>query len=230
MSQDELSRLLQLSSPVVAIAFTDTPPAGLARVSKAGPAGCDYWQRAAAGESFYTVADDHKNCPIGAHTHHVELSPNEQAELMGLVETMVGLSYIRMQEVPAIPRRATPLSVAAYAPLASASFAPDVLLVRGNARQLMLLTEAAQLAGIGGTEPIMGRPTCAVLPAAIASQTAAASFGCIGNRVYTGASDNEGYIAIPGTRLSAITESLRTILKANEALEHFHRERALRAS
>ena len=37
------------------------------------------------------------------------------------------------------------------------------LLVRGNARQLMLITEAAQLAGMAGVGPANGRPTCAVL-------------------------------------------------------------------
>jgi hypothetical protein len=28
------------------------------------PAGCGYWRRAAEGEVFYTVADDHKGCPV----------------------------------------------------------------------------------------------------------------------------------------------------------------------
>ena len=37
---------------------------------------------------------------------------------MGLIGTMVGLCYIRMEEVPSIPRRTTPLCVAVYAPLA----------------------------------------------------------------------------------------------------------------
>ena len=50
-----------------------------------------------------------KGCPIGAHTHNVTLSPAEQQELMGLVQTMVGLSYIKMEEVPQIPTRRTPL-------------------------------------------------------------------------------------------------------------------------
>ena len=85
-----------------------------------------------------------------------------------------------------------------YGPLAAATWSPDVVLVRGNAQQVMLLTEAAQLAGIAGIGPAMGRPTCAVLPAAINSQTVAASFGCVGNRVYTGATENEAYMAIPG--------------------------------
>jgi uncharacterized protein (DUF169 family) len=103
-----------------------------------------------------------------------------------------------------------------------------VVLVRGNAYQLMLVSEAAQLAGVAGVGPAMGRPTCAVVPAAITSQVVVASFGCVGNRVYTGATENEAYVAIPGVHLDLIVESLRIILKANDALEQFHRERAAR--
>jgi uncharacterized protein (DUF169 family) len=226
MTRDELTNLLELSSPAVAIAFVDTPPGGIERVQHSGPASCDYWRQAAEGRTFFTLADDHKACPIGAHTHHVVTSPEEQQQLMGLIQQMVGLSYIKMEEVPSIPRRAEPLNVAVYGPLASATLPPDVVLVRGNARQLMLLTEAAQSAGIAAIGPPMGRPTCAVLPAAINSQTVAASFGCVGNRVYTGATENEAYVAIPGQHVDAIVASLRTILKANEALEQFHRVRA----
>jgi uncharacterized protein (DUF169 family) len=36
--------------------------------------------------------------------------------------------------------------VAVYAPLAAAPVPPDVMLMRGNARQLVLLAEAAQAA------------------------------------------------------------------------------------
>ena len=71
------------------------------------------------------------------------LSPAEKKELMGLIETMVGLEYLKMEEVPQIPTRNTPLQVAVYAPLDAAPMSPDVVLVRGNARQLMLLAEAA---------------------------------------------------------------------------------------
>ena len=226
MTQDDLTTLLNLSSPAIAIAFVDTPPAGIERVHTSGPASCDYWRQAAEGRTFFTLPDDHKACPIGAHTHHVVTSPEEHQQLMGLIRHMVGLSYIKMDEVPSIPRRAEPLNVAVYSPLASAPVTPDVVLVRGNARQLMLLTEAAQAAGIAGVEPAMGRPTCAVLPAAINAQTVAVSFGCVGNRVYTGATDNDAYVAIPGQYVDAIVESLRTISKANAALEQFHRERA----
>ncbi len=221
-----IAELLNLSSPPVAIAFVDTPPAGMRRVESIEPAGCGYWRRAAEGEVFYTEADDHKRCPVGAHTHHVMLSEDEQRELMSLVGTMVGLSYIRMEEVPQIPRRQTPMRVAVYGPLGALPVPPDVVLVRAEPRQLMLLAEAASAAGVEGSGATMGRPTCAVLPQAINSGTTSASFGCIGNRVYTGASDSEGYFAIPGSKLKAVETALATIVRANIELEKFHRARA----
>ena len=68
MSNPSLAQLLSLTSPPVAIAFVDAAPAGVPHLSAGEPAGCGYWRRAAAGEVFYTVADDHKRCPVGAYT------------------------------------------------------------------------------------------------------------------------------------------------------------------
>jgi uncharacterized protein (DUF169 family) len=205
MSRTSLAELLRLTTAPVAIAFLDAAPRDVPHVSAVEPAGCGYWRRAAAGDVFFTTADDHKRCPVGAHTHNVTLSPAEQQELMGLVQTMVGLSYLKMEDVAQIPTRKTPLKVAIYAPLAATPVPPDVVLVRGTAQQLMLLAEAAQAAGVAGTGATMGRPTCAVLPEAINSDRTAASFGCIGNRVYTGADETEAYFAIPGPQLGAVT-------------------------
>src|SRR5688500_2905494 len=226
MSASPLTDLLRLDSPPVAITFLDVAPPDIPHVSAVEPAGCGYWRRAAAGEVFFTIADDHKGCPVGAHTHNVALSPAEQQELSALVQTMIGLSYITMEEVPQIPTRRTPLRVAVYAPLAATPLPPDVVLVRGNARQLMLLAEAAQAAGVAGTGGIMGRPTCAVVPEAINAMRTAASFGCIGNRVYTGADDADAYFAIPGAHLTAVEEHLSVIVRANHELEKFHQARA----
>lgn len=226
MSPTSLAELLHLTSPPVAITFVDAAPSGVPHVATVEPAGCGYWRRATEGEVFYTVADDHKGCPVGAHTHNVTLSPAEQQQLMGLVQTMAGLSYLKMEDVASIPTRKTPLKVAVYAPLAAAPLPPDVVLVRGNASQLMLLAEAAQAADAAGAGPTMGRPTCAVLPQAINSGRTAASFGCIGNRVYTGADDTEAYFAVPGAQLSAVEKNLAAIVRANQELEKFHRARA----
>ena len=226
MPHPSIAHLLGLTSSPVAISFVDSAPAGVSHVGAIEPAGGGYWRRAAEGEVFYTIADDHKRCPIGAHTHNVTLSAQERDELMGLVGTMIGLQYLQMEEIPLIPTRNMPMKVAVYAPLDAAPLPPDVVLVRGNARQLMLLAEAAQSAGISGTAPAMGRPTCAVVPEAINSDLTSASLGCVGNRVYTGAADTDGYFAIPGDRLAALESRLSVIVRANNELEKFHRARA----
>jgi uncharacterized protein (DUF169 family) len=223
---DGLTGLLRLRTPPVAISFVDTPPAGVPRVGHGEAAGCGYWRRAAEGEVFYTVADDHKRCPVGAHTHNVPLTNAERGELMALVQTMVGLEYLRLEDIAQIPTIKDPLRVAVYAPLSRAPVAPDVVMVRGTARQLMLLAEAAQAAGVAGSAPTMGRPTCAVIPQATATARTSASFGCVGNRVYTGAPDGEAYFAIPGPALAAVEAKLATIVRANDELEKFHRARA----
>jgi len=222
----QLQELLGLALPPVAIAFRAAAPAGIARIDAPAPAGCGYWRLATEGKVFYTEAADHYTCPVGAHTHGVDLPPEVAKELNGLVQTMVQMQYIKMEEIPSIPRRQGPFGVALYAPLARAPFEPDVVLVRGTVKQLMLLAEAAQAAGAAGAGPALGRPTCAVLPEAIESGRTAARFGCVGNRVYTGAGDEEAYFAIPGAQLAAVEEKLAIVVRANHELEKFHRARA----
>src|SRR2546421_8141384 len=112
-----LQDLLGLKAVPVAITFRASAPANVPHVASAGPSGCSYWKLAAEGQVFYTEAADHYNCPVGAYTHNVELPPEKSQELTGLIETMVGLQYLRLEEVPRIPRRTEPLGVAIYAPL-----------------------------------------------------------------------------------------------------------------
>ena len=221
----QLKKLLGLKLPPVAIAFRKTAPPNVPRIDAAAPAGCGYWRLAAEGKVFYTEASDHYTCPVGAHTHGIDLPPETAKELNAIVQTMVGLQYIKMEEIPAIPRRQGAFGVAVYAPLADAPFDPDVVLVRGTVKQLMLLAEAAQAAGVAGGGATMGRPTCAVLPEAMQSGQTATSFGCIGNRVYTGLGDDEGYYAIPGSKVADVMAKLTVILEANRQLEIFHRGR-----
>jgi uncharacterized protein (DUF169 family) len=217
---------LQLTRPPVAVAFLDSPPAGLTRIGGPAPAGCSYWKLASEGQAFYTTADDHQNCPVGAFTHGVTLSPAKTEELQSLVGTMIELQYLRSNEIPAIPHRVPPMQVAAYAPLERATFAPDVVIFRGNARQIMLLSEAARAAGAFEVGTAMGRPACAMLPQALAAGQSVASIGCIGNRVYTELADDELYLAVPGGALGPMLDKLETIVTANAELEKFHRRRA----
>jgi uncharacterized protein (DUF169 family) len=226
----QLQALLGLQWPPIAVAFQANAPAELQRVEAAGPSGCTYWKLAAEGKIFYTEAADHYNCPIGSFTHGIDLPPAQAQELEGLVGTMIGLEYIRQEEIPTIPRRDAPFQVALYAPLSEAPFDADVVLVRGNAKQMMLIAEAAGATGLSGDGSLMGRPTCAMIPAAMQGGHVTTSLGCIGNRVYTGLGDDEFYAAIPGSRLTPLLDKLATIVTANRELESFHRARMSRNS
>jgi uncharacterized protein (DUF169 family) len=205
--------------------FRPSAPAGVARVGEAAPAGCAYWKQAAEGRAFYTEASDHYNCPVGAHTHGVELPPEKAKELEGLIGTMVGLQYLDPSEIAGIPRREERFGAAVYSPLAEALEEPDVVLIRGDAKQMMLLSEAASAAGVGPSGGLMGRPTCAAIPQVLSTGRCVASLGCIGNRIYTGLGDDEFYFALPGGKVDAIVEKLATIVHANRELEAFHRSR-----
>jgi len=218
---------LNLEWRPVAVAFLTAPPAGLPRVDRALPAGCAYWKHASEGHGFYTTPEDHYGCTVGAYTHNVPLPDDKSKELENVVATMVSLEYLSGDDVSSIPRRQMPMAIAAYAPLADATFTPDLVVFRGNARQLMLLSEAARSAGIfgSGDGSILGRPACAMIPQAGLTGSAVASFGCIGNRVYTGLADDEFYVTVPGAELEQTLERLAVILDANVQLKAFHEAR-----
>ena len=225
MTNTHVLDALKLEWRPVAIAFMAAPPPGLPRVDRALPAGCAYWKQASEEGGFYTTAEDHYGCTVGAFTHNVTLPDEKSQELQSVVGTMVSLEYLSGDEVPSIPRRQAPMQIAAYAPLADATFTPDVVVFRGNARQLMLLSEAARSAGIFGGGDILGRPACAMIPHAGNTGNAVASFGCIGNRVYTGLADDEFYVTVPGAGLARTLERLAVILNANIQLKAFHEAR-----
>ena len=222
---EQIQQLLDLETVPVAVTFHDAQPDGVARVEKVEASGCTYWRRAAEGKTFYTEASDHYNCPIGCYTHNVELPDAQMEELENTLGLMGELGYITMEEVPGIPRREIPFNSTVYAPLADATDTPDVVIISGTPRQMMLLAEAATAAGIGTENGVMGRPTCAVIPAVMNTDRGASSLGCIGNRVYTALSDDDFYFAFPGKHIDVLVEKLETIVNANRALEKYHQQR-----
>jgi uncharacterized protein (DUF169 family) len=109
-----------------------------------------------------------------------------------------------------------------YAPLGDAPLDPDVVIFAGRPARLMLLGEAALRAGVSANAPLLPRPTCMALPAALA-QGVVASSACIGNRVYTGLGEDEFYVVVPGRDLARVAEELQTIATANAQLAEYHR-------
>jgi uncharacterized protein (DUF169 family) len=222
--EQKFSQALGLMKRPVAVKFLAAPPTGVPKFEGAEPSSCSYWRLAAAGKTFYTVASDHYNCAVGSHTHNIPLPTERAQELEQTLSFMTGLGYIKMEEVPGISRLSETPGAVIYAPLGDTPVNPDVVIFAGPASQIMLLQEAAQRAGCAAQFPMLGRPTCVALPAALANGTVTSS-GCIGNRVYTDLADGELYSVISGKDLTRIADELETITAANAKLSEFHRSR-----
>jgi uncharacterized protein (DUF169 family) len=222
--EQRLSSVLGLRRRPVGIAFRESPPAGVERFEGEAPSGCSFWRIAAGGRAFYTVPGDHYNCPIGSHTHNIPLPEPRAQELPQTLALMSRIGYLRMEEVPGIPRLPRTPGAVVYAPLGAMPVDPDVVLFIGPPGRVMLLQEAAGRAGVSAQAPLLGRPTCMALPAALAEGTVV-TVGCIGNRVYTDLGEDELYVAVPGRDLPKIAAEAETIASANATLTEYHRDR-----
>src|SRR5205814_3604466 len=196
----KLTGHLTLDRAPVAVTFCDAVPAGVRKFEGAVPSSCSFWKVAATAPlgqgAFYTVAADHQNCPIGAHTHNVPQADGGTMlnEMLGM---MAGLGYVKMEEVPEIPRWAQTPAAIVYARLGDSPLTPDVVIFACRPSAAMHLGEAARAAGVASSLPPLPRPTCMALPAA-AAHGATMSLGCIGNRVYTGLADDNVYMMVRG--------------------------------
>jgi uncharacterized protein (DUF169 family) len=222
--EQQFTSVLGLERRPVAVTFLDAAPAGVEKFEGTVPSGCSFWRLAGQGRTFYTVPGDHFNCPIGSYTHNIPMPPERAEELNQTLSLMVGIGYVKMEEVPGIPRLPKTPGVAIYAPLGDAPVDPDVVVFAGPAARVMLLQEAAARAGIPNGAPLLGRPTCMAIPASLAGGLVA-SAGCVGNRVYTDIGDGELYIMTPGTHLAKLAEQLTTVESANALLADYHRGR-----
>jgi uncharacterized protein (DUF169 family) len=222
-----LQQILGLSKPPIAVGFFDEAPAGIARWTDGPvPAGCAFWRAAAEGRTFCTVPADHYNCAVGAYVHNIALPPEQGSALNDTITFMVSSGYLQTAEVPLIPSLPKTPEFIAYGPLdgAGAKFRADVVVVAIRPGAAMLLYEAALRCGAGNiATPALGRPGCAVLPMALNTGFSALSFGCKGNRTFTGLPDDEMYLSIPGVKWDAVVETIATIAGANETMEAHYR-------
>jgi uncharacterized protein (DUF169 family) len=220
----QLTTDLGLSRRPIAVAFRDSAPPGVSKFIGSVPSGCSFWRLASEGRTFFTVPEDHYNCPIGSYTHNIPLPPARAKELEETLGFMAGIGYVRMEEVPGIPVLPKTPGAVVYAPLGETPVDPDVVLFSGPAARIMLLQEAAMRAGVAASLNTLGRPTCMALPAAL-GHGMVASTGCVGNRVYTGVEEGEMYAVVPGRDVAKLAEATNTIKTANAKLMEYHQAR-----
>jgi uncharacterized protein (DUF169 family) len=219
-----LAQSLKLTQPPVAICLMDAAPEGVASWSGPSPAGCRFWQEATT-RTFSTSAADHERCSIGQYTHGLEMSPASGTDLQDALKVFGELTYVRPEDVAAIPVMEAKSRHVVYGPLADAPAAPDVVLLFVRADQTLILSEASQQLE-GGLPPAMGRPACAVVPQARNSGRSALSLGCCGARAYLDVlTDDVALYAVPGAAIGAFAERVAALSQANTILTKFHQLR-----
>src|SRR5208282_3519092 len=218
--EEKIGAVVKLSRRPVAVSFLDAAPVAVKRFDGTEPSGCSFWRLAANGLTFYTVPENHFNCAVGAYTNNIALSPEREKETEQTLKFMFDLGYVKPEEVPQIPRLAKAPVAIVYGPLGEMPVAPDVVLFACKPSGAMLLSEAANRAGVGSGAPALGRPTCMALPASM-QMGAILSLGCMGNRVYTGLGENEMYFVLRGKDLVAVADALTVITSANAALNEY---------
>jgi uncharacterized protein (DUF169 family) len=206
-----LTDALQLDAPPIAITFSDAAPDGVTpfdapmpeptadgRTGRV-PAGCVFWTKA-VDRTFTTVAADHGNCSVGSLTHGF-VTLDEVAghsDVAALVES----GWVTMDMVPNIPVIADKPGTVTYGPLAESPVDPDVVLIRVNGKQLMVLSDA--LPGLR----IDGKPQCHIIAVAKQEGEVAVSVGCMLSRTRTNMSSKEMTCAIPASKLSDVIRQI----------------------
>lgn len=208
----ELSSLLMLNSPPLAISFTHNQPEGVKRFEstipkptadgRTGkvPAGCVFWMEAVKG-TFTTTPEDHANCSVGSMTHGLktldEVANNQD------VAALLGSGWVTMEVVPQIPVIKEHFDYITYGPLREATADPDVVFLRLNAKQAMILHDAIP------EIKFEGKPQCHIIAIAKEQNRIAISIGCMLSRVRTGMPNSDMTCAIPGSRLDEVLEALK---------------------
>lgn len=208
----ELTSVLGLAAPPIAITFSNDAPVGVQAFDapmseptaggRAGrvPAGCVFWMRA-ADRTFTTVPEDHGNCSVGMFTHG--LLSLEEAAGREDVQAIIECGWVTPEAAATIPSVGERFSFITYGPLASTSVDPDVVLVRLNGRGLMVLMDA--LPGL----KVEGKPQCHIVPIARQQGEVAVSAGCALSRARTGMPASEMTCCIPGAKLGEVVEALK---------------------
>jgi uncharacterized protein (DUF169 family) len=219
-----LVEVLGLKQPPVAVCMADRLPEGVTSWSGPSPAGCRFWQEGAS-RVFATSAGDHERCAIGQYTHAMEMSDAAASDLQDALKVFADLSYVRPEDLTAIPVLRTKAQHVVYGPLAEVQVKPDVVLLFVNAGQTLILSEASQQVE-SGLPPAMGRPACAVIPQVCNTGRSALSLGCCGARAYLDVlTEDVALYAVPGASVEAFTERLKALASANRILARFHQMR-----
>ncbi|GJL64485.1 MAG: hypothetical protein NPIRA04_31390 [Nitrospirales bacterium] len=211
-------QVLGLSHAPIAITFSQEAPEDVPFHDGAMPdpsadgrtgkvtAGCVFWIQSEE-RTFTTKAEDHFNCSVGSVTHGLKALGDvmQNEDVQGLLES----EWVTPEEAMQLPVVKKQYRFITYGPVSQTSIDPDVVFLRLNASQGMVLHDAFS------DMSIVGKPQCHIIPLAKEQNQIAMSTGCTLSRIRTGMSPDEMTCAIPGSRMAEVVDKLEARREAN---------------
>lgn len=202
------------------VRFFDDPMAEPDSDGRSGrvPAGCVFWIKSVES-TFTTRPQDHGNCSVGSFTHGLldigEIASNSD------VAALLGSGWVDEAAVAKIPFVSRKHNFITYGPLSAGEFEPDVVLLRVNARQMMIISDAVDV-------QIEGKPQCHIVAIAKEQLKVAASVGCALSRARTGMSAQEMTCAIPFVLLADTVSKIENAAKIDSEVAKYAAQDARR--
>lgn len=212
----ELIQLLGLKGSPVAVKLVKTPddiPEGYEKIPET-KRHCEFIQNTRLkGDTGYATAEEHM-CKGGAGVMGIGQLPPTVADgtmyhKLGNFKTPEGA----LDTVEAIPKSSEEHYASLYAPLETANFEPDVVVMVLNPKQALRVSQAYLNAKGGrissdysGIQSLCADAVVAVKERGVPNMT----LGCNGSRGYAGVGDEELVIGIPPENLKDILGALKT--------------------
>jgi uncharacterized protein (DUF169 family) len=206
-------KILGLKGSPVAIALRDELPCGLEKGTPARH--CEMVQHVRQkADMFYTTIDEHK-CIGGAAVMGLTKIPEnvENGEYYFKLGAFASneASKNTMESVPRIEKTS---KFALYAPLESANFSPDMVIVLCMPKQAMQMVQAQLYTnggrvntGFAGKQSLCGD----IVANTLNTNSVQVSLGCSGSRKHAKIEDNELIVGIPIEKIEQLVNSLEKL-------------------
>lgn len=196
----------------VAMARVEAVPDGIPLWTGPATSACQFWRE--ARNRVFAAGAEHGTCAVGRVTQGftTELPTGDQ-----LIGTMVETEYVDPAEIASMPALPLGHEAIVYGPLADFPLEPEAVLVIAPPNALMVMAEALGAARLDRPAlPVMGRPTCAAVSAAVLRDGPHGSLACVGARLFAGFDPGEMLLALPASALDRLDSGLERALVSND--------------